>query len=101
MVQGNAAAALTFLSRQANTFPGVVSLKRPGPPLDSAGWDLPRRTTRPSGKQWPHEIKHDSPAGAASDPPDLELGEVEDVVDQREQVTARAEHAVEELNVSF
>jgi hypothetical protein len=41
------------------------------------------------------------PAGAASDPPGLDLGEVEDVVDQREQVTARAEHAVEGLNVLF
>jgi hypothetical protein len=29
------------------------------------------------------------------------FGEVEDVVDQREQVTARAEHAVEGLNVLF
>jgi hypothetical protein len=34
-------------------------------------------------------------------PPGLDLGEVEDVVDQREQVTARAEHAVEGLNVLF
>jgi hypothetical protein len=33
--------------------------------------------------------------------PGLDLGEVEDVVDQREQVTARAEHAVEGLNVLF
>jgi hypothetical protein len=33
-------------------------------------------------------------------PPGLDLGEVEDV-DQREQVTARAEHAVEGLNVLF
>jgi hypothetical protein len=33
--------------------------------------------------------------------PGLDLGEVEDVVDQGEQVTARAEHAVEGLNVLF
>jgi hypothetical protein len=32
-------------------------------------------------------------------PPGLDLGEVEDVVDQREQVAARAEHAVEGLDV--
>ena len=32
-------------------------------------------------------------------PPGLDLGEVEDVVDQGEQVPARAEHAVERLDV--
>ena len=32
-------------------------------------------------------------------PPGLDLGEVEDVVDQREQVAAGAEHAVERLEV--
>ena len=32
-------------------------------------------------------------------PPGLDLGEVEDVVDQGEQVAARAEHAVERLEV--
>ena len=32
-------------------------------------------------------------------PPGLDLGEVEDVVDQREQVAARAEHAIERLDV--
>ena len=32
-------------------------------------------------------------------PPGLDLGEVEDVVDQGEQVTARAKHAVERLDV--
>ena len=32
-------------------------------------------------------------------PPGLDLGQVEDVVDQGEQVTAGAEHAVEWLDV--
>src|SRR5262245_13114790 len=70
MVQGNAAAALTFqVGRPTLSRSRIV--KAPRPPLDLAGRGLPRRTTLPSGSQWPHEIKHDSPAGAASDPPGL------------------------------
>ena len=32
-------------------------------------------------------------------PPGLDLGEVEDVVDQREEVAARSEHAIQRLDI--